>query len=136
MKIFFSINFGIRENVFTAFVNLGVFKNIFTVSKNVIIRKNISAFSEVSETAYYFFMVSNNFGNAIVRKKVFIRMSGEFYFQHMFSGLRWMKMAGTVKADHFDLTTSDKVHLLNLLLFLKNKHLYWSAAILHQVCLS
>ena len=35
-------------------------------------------------------------------------MSGEFYLLHMFSGLRWMKMADTVKADQFDLATSDK----------------------------
>ena len=37
-----------------------------------------------------------------------MRMSGEFYLLHMFGGLRWMKMAGTVKADQFDLATSDK----------------------------
>ena len=37
-----------------------------------------------------------------------MHMSGEFYLLHMFGGLRWMKMVGTVKADQFDLATSDK----------------------------
>ena len=35
-------------------------------------------------------------------------MSEECYLLHMFSGLKWMKMVGTVKTDHFDLTTGDK----------------------------
>ena len=52
-------------------------------------------------------MVSNIFGKAPILKKIFMRMSGEFYLLHMVGGLRWMKIADRVEADQLDLTTSD-----------------------------
>ena len=82
-------------------------------------------------------MVSNIFGKALIRKTILMRVSWEFYLLHMFGGLRWMKMTGTVKADQFDSTTSDNYICQTYLFpFLKNRYLCWIAAMLDQVCFS
>ena len=47
------------------------------------------------------------FGNAAIRKKIFMRMSGKFCLLYMVGGLRWMKMTGSMEADQLDLTTSE-----------------------------
>ena len=73
-----SINFGIRENIFTVFVNLIVCTNIFTVSVNARIRKFFSPFPSFLKQSNFVFMVSKIFGNFLICKKIFLRMSGEF----------------------------------------------------------
>ena len=46
------------------------------------------------------------FENAVIGKKTFMCVAGEFYVLHMVGGVRLMKMPGIGKGDQLDVTAS------------------------------